>query len=119
MARPTGDKVAHELIDRFSTVIRPNRKYKTDRPDLDGKGVDTHALIGKLPRPKHGWTLPGHNYTRPYNPLDKQFDYGQETRKILKIHQNPLVCQMQWQCKTMLTTACAPTVERSMATNAW
>ena len=34
-ARPTVDKVGHERIDRFSTVTRPNRKYKTDRPDLD------------------------------------------------------------------------------------
>ena len=32
-----------------------------------GTGVDIHSLIGKLPAPKKGWTLPGHNYTGPYN----------------------------------------------------
>ena len=31
--------------------------------------IDIHKLIGKLPRPKRGWTLPGHKYTGPHNPL--------------------------------------------------
>ena len=34
-----------------------------------GAGFDIHKAIGKLPKPKKGWTLPGHNYTGPYNPL--------------------------------------------------
>ena len=36
--------------------------------------MDIHAVIGKLPRPKGGFTLPHHKYTGPYNPLDKQLD---------------------------------------------
>ena len=36
--------------------------------------MDIHKVIGKLPRPKKGFTLPGHKYTGPYNPLDKQLD---------------------------------------------
>ena len=40
------------------------------RPQQKGKGVDIHKAIGKLPKPKGGWTLPGHNYTGPYNPLE-------------------------------------------------
>ena len=28
-----------------------------------GTGVDIHKAIGKLPKPKSGWTLPGHKYT--------------------------------------------------------
>ena len=36
--------------------------------------MDIHKLIGKLPRPKKGFTLPGHKYTGPYNPLDEQLD---------------------------------------------
>ena len=44
-------------MDQLSTKVRPkNQKYKTDRPDLDGKGVDIHKWMGKLPRPKAGWT---------------------------------------------------------------
>ena len=36
--------------------------------------MDIHAVIGKLPRPKGGFTLPNHKYTGPYNPLHKQLD---------------------------------------------
>ena len=36
--------------------------------------MDIHKVIGKLPRPKKGFVLPGHKYTGPYNPLDKQLD---------------------------------------------
>ena len=36
--------------------------------------MDIHNLIGKLPRPKKGFVLPGHRYTGPYNPLDAQLD---------------------------------------------
>ena len=44
-------------MDQLSTKVRPkNQKYKTDRPELDGKGVDIHKWIGKLPRPKAGCT---------------------------------------------------------------
>ena len=39
-----------------------------------GGNIDIHKLIGKLPKPKRGWTLPGHRYTGPYNPLEQQLD---------------------------------------------
>ena len=36
-------------MDQLSTKVRPkNQKYKTDRPELDGKGVDIHKWIGKM-----------------------------------------------------------------------
>ena len=54
-----------------------------------GGGFDLHKAIGKLPKPKKGWTLPGHNYTGPYNPLEKQLSYDPKTGKILKIYQQP------------------------------
>ena len=54
-----------------------------------GAGFDLHKAIGKLPKPKKGWTLPGHNYTGPYNPLEKQLSYDRQTGKILKIYQQP------------------------------
>ena len=54
-----------------------------------GAGFDIHKAIGKLPKPKKGWTLPGHNYTGPYNPLEKQLTYDPKTGKILKIYQQP------------------------------
>ena len=39
-----------------------------------GGSLDVHELIGKLPKPKGGFTLPNHKFTGPYNPLDKQLD---------------------------------------------
>ena len=54
-----------------------------------GGAFDLHKAIGKLPKPKKGWTLPGHNYTGPYNPLEKQLSYDPKTGKILKIYQQP------------------------------
>ena len=87
--RPVIEKVGSEMLDQLSTKIRPNRRYKTDRPDLDGAGFDIHAAIGKYPKPKQGWTLPGHNYTGPYNPLEKQVNFDPETGKILEIYQPP------------------------------
>ena len=36
--------------------------------------MDIHKEIGRLPRPKKGFVLPGHKYTGPYNPLDEQLD---------------------------------------------
>ena len=42
--------------------------------------MDIHAVIGKLPRPKGGFTLPNHKYTGPYNPLDKQLDENDQPK---------------------------------------
>ena len=99
-------------IDQLSTVIRPKRAYKTNRKDLDGaglfsnmaygfnyapwtipkrkgRGVDVHKAIGKLPKPAKGWTLPGHNYTGPYNPLEEQLRYDPVSGEILEFYQMP------------------------------
>ena len=32
--------------------------------------LDVHKLIGKLPKPKGGFTIPSRKYTEPYNPLE-------------------------------------------------
>ena len=82
-------KVGSELLDQLSIVVRPDKRYKTDRPDLDGAGFDIHDAIAKLPHPKKGWTLPGHNYTCPMNPLHKQLDFDPEASDILNIYQQP------------------------------
>ena len=79
--------VGSQALDQLSTKIRPKgTKYKTDRKDLDGGGVDIHKMIGKLPKPKGGFTLPGHKYTGPYNDLDSQVRYDPVTGEILEIY---------------------------------
>ena len=55
---------------------------------IAGKGVDIHKAIGKLPKPKSGWTLPGHKYTGPYNDLENQVRYDNEGN-ILEIYDKP------------------------------
>ena len=88
-ARSVFQKVGSEMLNQISTKVRPNRRHKTDRPDLDRAGIDIHSAIGKLPKPKRGWTLPGHNYTGPYNPLEQQVNYDPETGQIKQIYQQP------------------------------
>ena len=47
-------------LDELSTKVRPNEKYKTDRPELDGKGIDIHKWIGKLSKTKswfYSWEI--------------------------------------------------------------
>ena len=68
---PMIQNVGSQALDQLSTKIRPNKKYKTDRKDLDGGSLDIHKLIGKLPKPKSGWTPSNYKYMGPYNPLDK------------------------------------------------
>ena len=52
------------------TCVQCGRK----KCQFTGGKIDIHSLIGKLPRPKGGFTLPNHKYTGPYNPLDTQLD---------------------------------------------
>ena len=46
--------------------------------------LDLHKWIGKLPKPKAGWTPGKYKYMGPYNPLDKQLNYDPETGKVLE-----------------------------------
>lgn len=50
-----------------------------------GGAVDLHKMIGKLLRPKSGWTLPRHKQTGPYNDLDSQAKCDPTTGEILEI----------------------------------
>ena len=49
-----------------------------------GKGVDIHKMIGKIPKPKGGWTPSDYKYLGPYNPLDKQLKYNPNTGQVLE-----------------------------------
>ena len=86
---PMIQNVGSQALDQLSTKIRPNRKYKTDRKDLDGAGVDIHKLTGKIPKPKAGWTPGKYKYMGPYNPLDKQLEYDKNTGEVTKWYVQP------------------------------
>ena len=53
-----------------------------------GKGVDIHNAILKI-APKKGFVMPGHRYTGPGNPLEKQVKWDQNTGQILEIYEQP------------------------------
>ena len=76
---PFIQETAGKTLDQLSTKVRPKIKYKTDRKDLDGRsgrGFDIHKAIGKIPKPKAGWTPGSYKYMGPYNPLDQQLRYS-------------------------------------------
>ena len=53
-----------------------------------GEGVDVHKAILKV-APRKGFTLPGHKYTGPGNPLESQLKYDPQTAEILEIYEQP------------------------------
>ena len=86
---PVIHNVGSQALDQLSTKIRPKKNYKTNRKDLDDGAIDIHKATGKLPKPKAGWTLPGDQYTGPYNDLENQVKYNPETGEILEIYDPP------------------------------
>ena len=58
------------------------------RPTTGGS-IDIHKAIGKLPKPKGGWTLPGHKFTGPYNDLENQVRWDPKTGEILEVYDKP------------------------------
>ena len=53
-----------------------------------GKGLDIHNAILKI-APKKGFVMPGHRYTGPGNPLEKQVKWDPNSGQILEIYQQP------------------------------
>ena len=37
-------------MDQLSTKVRPNKRYKTDRKDLDGRGIDPMTIVKESAR---------------------------------------------------------------------
>ena len=68
--KQVGQKYLDQVVDSVTGDISKNIDPK------HGGAVDIHKAIGKLPKPKGGWTLPGHKYTGPYNDLDNQVRYN-------------------------------------------
>ena len=64
--------LVHKCLIHYLKKLDQIKKYKTDRKDLDGGAIDIHNWIGKIPKPKGGWTPSDYKYLGPYNPLDKQ-----------------------------------------------
>ena len=79
-----GQKYLDQVIDSVTDDVSKRIAGKGKK----GRGVDIHKAIGKLPKPRGGWTLPGHKYTGPYNDLENQVRYDNEGN-ILEIYDKP------------------------------
>ena len=88
-ATPFIQSTSSDMLNQLSTKIRPKRNYKTNRKDLDGGAIDIHKWIGKLPKPKGGFTPSDYKYIAPYNPLDKQLKNNPETGEVLEWYVKP------------------------------
>ena len=101
MASKYVDQALDSFLDDASMKIGSGvdydmRMYVGDRIDdptntlyQRGASLDIHKLIGKLSRPKSGWTPGQYKYMGPYNPLEKQLVYDKKTGKITKWHVQP------------------------------
>ena len=49
-----------------------------------GSGFDIHKWIGKLPKPKAGWTPGRYKYMGPFNPLEKQLTYDPDNGTVIE-----------------------------------
>ena len=75
--------IGHQYLDRLVDSTTDDLSKK-----IAGSGVDIHKAIGRLPKPKSGWTLPGHKFTGPYNDLENQVRYDNQGN-ILEIYDKP------------------------------
>ena len=80
-------ETANHYLDKALDSFTSDLSKRLD--PTSGGAIDIHKMIGKLPKPKGGWTLPNHNYTGPYNPLEQQLSYDPNTGQILEIYQQP------------------------------
>ena len=81
-----GQRYLDQVIDSVSDDV--SKRIAGKGKKAYGRGVDIHKAIGKLPKPKGGWTLPGHKYTGPYNDLENQVRYDNQGN-ILEIYDKP------------------------------
>ena len=79
--KETANKYLDQALDSFSSDL----SNKLD--PFSGKGIDIHKAILKV-APKKGFVIPGHNYTGPGNPLEKQLKHD-STGRIIEIYQQP------------------------------
>ena len=70
---PMIQNVGSQALDQLSTKIRPKKKYKTDRKDLDGGALDIQKHLSKLGEiHMRTPTMKKYNYCGPGTKLEKR-----------------------------------------------
>ena len=80
--KDVANKYLDQALDRFTSDL----SKKLD--PVSGGAIDIHKAILKV-APKKGFVMPGHKYTGPGNPLEKQLRFDPNTGQILEIYQQP------------------------------
>ena len=80
--KDAANKYLDQALDRFTSDL----SKKLD--PVSGGAIDIHKAILKV-APKKGFVMPGHKYTGPGNPLEKQLRFDPNTGQILEIDQQP------------------------------
>ena len=78
-----------EVIRNKYEIIIDEHFWENNPLLMEGSGVGIHKWIGKLLRPKAGWTPGKYKYMGPYNPLDKQLSYDPNTGKVTEWRVKP------------------------------
>ena len=74
-----------KFVEKSTCVVCGKNKSKFIKSQSGG-GLDIHKAILKV-APKKGFVMPGHRYTGPGNPLEKQLKWDQNTGQILEIYE--------------------------------
>ena len=80
--------MADKYLDQMLDSVTGDLSRKLD-PLHRGSGIDIHKAIGKLPKPKAGWTPGQYKYMGPYNPLSEQLKYDPNTGEVLEWYVQP------------------------------
>ena len=78
----------NRLMEKATCTICHKGKAKIIKNTQSRGGFDIHNAILKI-APKKGFVMPGHRYTGPGNPLEKQLKWDPNTGKILEIYEKP------------------------------
>ena len=76
-----------KFVEKSTCVVCGKNKSKFIKSQSGG-ALDIHKAILKVV-PKKGFVMPGHRYTGPGNPLEKQLKWDPNTGKILEIYEKP------------------------------
>ncbi|PFX16025.1 hypothetical protein AWC38_SpisGene19732 [Stylophora pistillata] len=70
-------------------MYAPSGVYDPTNRFYKGGAVDIHKMIGKLPKPKDGWSPSQSKYMGPYNSLDQQLVYDKNTGEVIQWNVKP------------------------------
>ena len=78
-----------QLLKNKYGIIVDEHFWENNPLSSFGSGIDIHKWIGKLPKPKAGWTPGKYKYMGPYNPLEKQLSYDPNTAEVTEWRVKP------------------------------